>query len=220
MDNQLKSKQLLQSFNMHDLTLPNRVVMAPMTRSRAGENRIPNALMAEYYSQRASAGLIITEATTISPQANGWNQSPGIYTDEMVDGWKLVTDAVHAQGGRVFLQLWHMGRASHSDFHDGDLPVAPSAVAISGDGIHTPDGQKSSMRFRELWKPTRFQRSLRTIAKRRSVRLRQDSTASKSIRPTAICLTSFCNQKPTTERTSTAAALKTDTAFLEKWSTR
>ena len=86
MDNQLMSKQLLQSFNMHDLTLPNRVVMAPMTRSRAGVHRIPNALMADYYVQRASAGLIITEATTISEQANGWNQSPGIYTDEMVDG--------------------------------------------------------------------------------------------------------------------------------------
>ena len=142
MDNQLTSKQLLQSFRMHDLRLSNRVVMAPMTRSRAGESRIPNALMAEYYSQRASAGLIITEATTISPQANGWNQSPGIYTDEMVDGWKLSTEAVHSEGGRIFLQLWHMGRASHSDFHDGDLPVAPSAVAIGGDAIHTPDGQK------------------------------------------------------------------------------
>ena len=142
MNTQPATKQLLEPFEMHDLTLANRMVMAPMTRSRAGKNRIPNALMAEYYSQRASAGLIITEATTISPQANGWNQSPGVYTDEMVDGWKLVTDAVHAQGGRIFLQLWHMGRASHSDFHDGDLPVAPSAVAISGDGIHTPDGQK------------------------------------------------------------------------------
>ena len=142
MDNQLTSKQLLQSFSMHDLTLPSRVVMAPLTRSRAGESRVPNALMAEYYSQRTSAGLIITEATTISPQANGWNQSPGIYTDEMVDGWKLVTEAVHAQGGRTFLQLWHTGRASHSDFHDGDLPVAPSPIAISGDGIHTPDGEK------------------------------------------------------------------------------
>ncbi|WP_298859808.1 alkene reductase [uncultured Gimesia sp.] len=142
MNTQPATKQLLEPFEMQDLTLANHVVMAPMTRSRAGNNRIPNALMAEYYSQRASAGLIITEAVTISTQANGWNQSPGIYTDEMVDGWKLVTEAVHAQGGRIFLQLWHMGRASHSDFHDGDLPVAPSAVAITGDGIHTPDGQK------------------------------------------------------------------------------
>jgi N-ethylmaleimide reductase len=143
MINKLTTKQLLKPFEMHDLTLANRVAMAPMTRSRAGERRIPNALIAEYYKQRASAGLIITEATAISPQANGWNQSPGIYTDEMVDGWKLVTGAVHAQGGHVFLQLWHTGRASHSDFHNGDLPVSAYAIAInSEDGIHTPDGQK------------------------------------------------------------------------------
>jgi N-ethylmaleimide reductase len=151
MDNQLASKQLLQPFNMHDLTLPNRVVMAPLTRSRAGANRIPNALMAEYYAQRASAGLIISEATSISQQALGWNQSPGIYTDEMVDGWRLVTEAVHAEGGHIFLQLWHCGRASHSDFHDGDLPVAPSGIAInSDDGIHTPTGKKSYERPRAL----------------------------------------------------------------------
>lgn len=141
MNAQPSTRQLLQPFEMRNLTLPNRVVMAPLTRSRSGENRIPNALMAEYYSQRATAGLIISEATTISPQANGWNHSPGIYTDEMVEGWRLVTEGVHANGGRIFLQLWHMGRASHSDFHDGVLPVAPSAIPIKGDGIHTPDGQ-------------------------------------------------------------------------------
>lgn len=128
---------------MHDLTLANRVVMAPLTRARSGLRRIPNALMSKYYAQRASAGLIISEATSISPQANGWNQSPGIYTDEMVDGWKLTTDAVHAQGGHIFLQLWHTGRASHSDFHDGKLPVSASAIAInSDDGIRTPAGRK------------------------------------------------------------------------------
>jgi N-ethylmaleimide reductase len=144
MEKKLTSKQLLQPFDMYDLTLANRVVMAPMTRSRAGVNRIPNELMAEYYAQRASAGLIVTEATSISPQALGWNQSPGIYTDEMFEGWRLVTEAVHAEGGHVFLQLWHCGRASHSDFHNGDLPVAPSAIAINNDdGIHTPVGKKS-----------------------------------------------------------------------------
>ncbi len=136
------TRQLLQPFEMHELTLANRVVMAPLTRSRSGEDRIPNALMAKYYSQRATAGLIVSEATTISSQANGWNHSPGIYTDKMVDGWRIVTDAVHAEGGRIFLQLWHMGRASHSDFHNGELPVGPSAIPINGDGIHTPDGQK------------------------------------------------------------------------------
>jgi N-ethylmaleimide reductase len=143
MNNKIATKQLLEPFVMHDLTLANRVVLAPLTRARSGLNRIPNALMAEYYAQRASAGLVITEATSISPQGNGWNQSAGIYNDEMVEGWKLTTEAVHAQGGRIFLQLWHTGRASHSDFHNGELPVSASAIAInSDDGIHTPDGQK------------------------------------------------------------------------------
>jgi N-ethylmaleimide reductase len=133
---------LLQPFHLGDLTLPNRVVMAPLTRGRAGRERIPNPLMAEYYVQRASAGLIVAEATTISEQANGWLESPGIYTDAMEAGWKAVTSAVHAAGGRIFLQLWHMGRASHSDFHGGSLPVSASAVKIDGDGIHTPLGKK------------------------------------------------------------------------------
>ena len=119
---------LYSPFSLRDLTLANRIVLAPMTRSRAGTARVPNALMAEYYSQRASAGLQISEATTISEEANGWNESPGIYTDAMTEGWKLVTKAVHDKGGKIFLQLWHMGRASHSSFHDGQLAVAPSAL--------------------------------------------------------------------------------------------
>ena len=133
---------LFQPFRMHDLTLRNRIVLAPMTRSRAGVERLPNGLMAEYYRQRSGAGLILTEATTISEQANGWNQSPGIYTDEMAEGWKQTTDAVHKAGSRIFLQLWHCGRASHSDFHNGDPAVAPSAIKIDGDAIHTPQGKK------------------------------------------------------------------------------
>jgi N-ethylmaleimide reductase len=133
---------ILQPFLLHDLTLPNRVVMAPLTRGRAGPTRIPNQVMAEYYAQRAGAGLIISEATTISEQANGWLESPGIYTAAMEAGWKQITAAVHAAGGRMFLQLWHMGRASHSDFHDGRPPVSASAVKIEGDGIHTPLGKK------------------------------------------------------------------------------
>jgi len=133
---------LLQSFPLRDIPLRNRIVMAPLTRSRAGASRIPNALMAEYYAQRSAAGLIISEATTISEQANGWLESPGIYTDAMVAGWQLTTDAVHARGGRIFLQLWHMGRASHSSFHGGSLPVSASAIPIAGDGIHTPQGKQ------------------------------------------------------------------------------
>ena len=139
----MTSSSLLQPFQLRDLTLPNRVVMAPLTRSRAGGSRIPNALMAEYYAQRSSAGLIVSEATTISEKANGWLDSPGIYSDAMTEGWRLTTDAVHARGGRIFLQLWHMGRASHSSFQGGSLPVSASAIPITGDGIHTPQGKQS-----------------------------------------------------------------------------
>src|SRR6202007_2609877 len=94
---------LFQPFRLHDLTLPNRIVLAPMTRGRAGAARLPNRLMGEHYAQRSAAGLLVTEATTISEEANGWNESPGIYTDEMTDGWKLTTHAVHAKGGPVCL---------------------------------------------------------------------------------------------------------------------
>jgi len=133
---------LLQPVTLHDLELRNRAALAPMTRARAGAERIPNALMAEYYAQRASAGLIITEATVVSGQGIGWLESPGIYTDEMAEGWKLTTDAVHAKGGSIFLQLWHCGRASHSSFHNGEPAVAPSAIKLEGDHIHTPSGKQ------------------------------------------------------------------------------
>ena len=136
-------QHLLTPFQLGDLTLKNRIVLAPMTRSRAGTERLANTLMAKYYAQRSSAGLLISEATTISAQANGWNESPGIYTEEMQDTWKQVTDAVHAKGTPIFLQLWHMGRASHSSFHNGELPVAPSAIKIDGEGINTPAGKQA-----------------------------------------------------------------------------
>lgn len=133
---------LFDGVTLGDLTLPNRVVMAPMTRGRAGEGQIANALMAEYYAQRADAGLIVTEGTAISPQGYGWVGSPGIYTDAQASGWRLVTDAVHRAGGRVFLQLWHTGRVSHPDFQGGKAPVGPSAV-MAGGHVHTPSGKKS-----------------------------------------------------------------------------
>jgi 2,4-dienoyl-CoA reductase-like NADH-dependent reductase (Old Yellow Enzyme family) len=115
------------------LTLPNRVVMAPLTRSRAvGEGRVPNDLMVEYYVQRASAGLILTEATAVTPQGVGYANTPGIWSDEQVAGWRKVTDAVHQAGGRILLQLWHVGRISHPQFLNGELPVAPSAVRPAG----------------------------------------------------------------------------------------
>ena len=127
----------------NDLTLANRIVMAPLTRARAGQERIPNDLMATYYAQRAGAGLIISEATSISRQGLGWVNSPGIYTDEMLEGWKKITHAVHQKGGKIFLQLWHCGRASHTDFHpELGLPVSASNLPIQGDQIHTPLGKK------------------------------------------------------------------------------
>ena len=128
--------KLFEPFNLGLYQLSNRIVLAPMTRSRAGQSRIPNALMAEYYAQRVDAALLISEATSISIQGLGWNDSPGIYTDEQADAWQLITRAVHEKSGKIFLQLWHCGRASHTSFHpELGLPVAPSAVKINGDYI-------------------------------------------------------------------------------------
>jgi 2,4-dienoyl-CoA reductase-like NADH-dependent reductase (Old Yellow Enzyme family) len=123
---------LFDPLRLGDLVLPNRVIMSPLTRSRAGASRIPNALMAECYAQRASAGLIISEATAVDPMGVGYADTPGIWSREQVEGWKLVTRAVHASGGRIFLQLWHVGRISDPIFLDGKLPVAPSAIAAEG----------------------------------------------------------------------------------------
>ena len=125
---------LFDSLKLGDIVLPNRVIMAPLTRMRSRQpGNIPHALNAEYYAQRAGAGLIISEATQISQQGQGYPATPGIHTAEQVDGWKQVTEAVHAKGGRIFLQLWHVGRISHSSHQpEGRLPVAPSAIKPGG----------------------------------------------------------------------------------------
>jgi 2,4-dienoyl-CoA reductase-like NADH-dependent reductase (Old Yellow Enzyme family) len=115
-----------------DLRLPNRVIMSPLTRSRAGVERVPNALMAEYYTQRASAGLIISEATSVTPMGVGYADTPGVWSAEQVEGWGRVTSSVHDAGGRMLLQLWHVGRVSDPSFLGGALPVAPSAIAPEG----------------------------------------------------------------------------------------
>jgi 2,4-dienoyl-CoA reductase-like NADH-dependent reductase (Old Yellow Enzyme family) len=115
-----------------DLQLPNRILMAPMTRSRSGDARIPNKLMAKYYEQRASAGLILSEATVVTPSGVGYADTPGIWSREQTQGWKHVTRAVHRAGGRIVLQLWHVGRISHPVFLGGAAPVAPSAIAPKG----------------------------------------------------------------------------------------
>lgn len=124
--------RLLDPIAVGDLKLPNRIILAPLTRSRAGKERTPNALMAEYYAQRASAGLILSEATSVTPMGVGYADTPGIWSQVQVAGWKLTTDAVHRAGGRIFLQLWHVGRISDPMFLNGELPVAPSAVAAKG----------------------------------------------------------------------------------------
>lgn len=123
---------LLDPIRIGDLDLPNRVFMAPLTRSRAGVERIPNDLMLEYYVQRAEAGLILSEATAVTPMGVGYADTPGIWSDEQVTGWRKITDAVRAAGGRMFLQLWHVGRISDPFFLNGELPVAPSAISPGG----------------------------------------------------------------------------------------
>ena len=123
---------LFDPITLGDLQLPNRIIMAPLTRCRADEGRVPNALMAEYYVQRASAGLILSEATSVTPMGVGYPDTPGIWSDEQVRGWTNVTKAVHGAGGRIFLQLWHVGRISHTQYLNGELPVAPSAIQPKG----------------------------------------------------------------------------------------
>jgi 2,4-dienoyl-CoA reductase-like NADH-dependent reductase (Old Yellow Enzyme family) len=125
-------KTLFDSYVLGDLTLKNRIVMSPLTRSRAGAGRIPNDLMREYYRQRSGAGLIVSEATSVTPMGVGYADTPGIWLAEQVEGWKKVTAEVHKAGGLIFLQLWHVGRISDPAFLDGQLPVAPSAIAADG----------------------------------------------------------------------------------------
>lgn len=125
----MTNQALFQPYDLGPITLANHIVMAPLTRNRAGAGLVPGELAATYYAQRASAGLLITEATQISPQAQGYQDTPGIYTQAQIEGWRKVTDAVHAKGGRIFVQLWHVGRISHVDLQPGGAaPVAPSAI--------------------------------------------------------------------------------------------
>jgi N-ethylmaleimide reductase len=146
---------LFQPFELGPITLGNRLVMAPLTRNRAGAGDVPHALNAEYYAQRAGAGLIVTEASQISPQGKGYPGTPGIYSAEQVAGWRLVTDAVHKKGGRIFLQLWHVGRISHPSLQpDGELPVAPSALKPDGNAMTTqgwvPFVEPRALRLEEI----------------------------------------------------------------------
>lgn len=123
---------LFESIDLGNLKLSNRIIMAPLTRARAGAERLPNDTMAKYYAQRATAGLIITEATSVTPMGVGYADTPGIWSQEQVEGWKKVTEAVHLKGGSIVMQLWHVGRISDPMFLNGETPVAPSAIAAEG----------------------------------------------------------------------------------------
>ena len=141
---------IFSPFRLGSLGLPNRVVMAPMTRNRAGPGNVPGAMNATYYAQRASAGLIVSEATQVSPQGVGYPGTPGIHSAEQVAGWRRVAEAVHGAGGRIYLQLWHVGRISHPSLQpDGALPVAPSAIAPAGQAM-TREGMKPFVTPRAL----------------------------------------------------------------------
>ena len=134
------AKNLFSPVKIGDLELPNRFIMAPLTRTRA-PGHLPNALMAEYYSQRASTGLLITECTMVTEGTSSFGDDPGIYSQEQIEGWKLTTDAVHKAGGRIFIQIWHGGRAAHPLLNGGKEAVSASAIAIEGE-THTPEGKK------------------------------------------------------------------------------
>ncbi len=153
------TSRLLSPLDLGPLTLPNRVFMAPLTRARAGQpGDVPNELNAEYYAQRAGAGLIVSEATQVSPQGQGYAWTPGIHSDAQEAGWKQVTDAVHANGGRIAAQLWHVGRISHTLLQaDGAAPVAPSALVAEGANafVVRPDGSAGN-------EPTSMPRALET----------------------------------------------------------
>ncbi|MBC6998307.1 alkene reductase [Cytophaga sp. FL35] len=147
----MKEQVILNDYLMGELKLPNRVVMAPMTRSRANnEHNAPTEdLHAPYYTQRATAGLIITEGLQVSKRGIGYINTPGIHSREQVNGWKKVTKSVHRAGGRIFAQLWHVGRISHPDFHNGDLPLAPSAINPEAE-VFTPEGNKQTVTPKEM----------------------------------------------------------------------
>ena len=141
---------LFSPLQLGSIQTANRIFMAPLTRCRAEDEHVPTPLMAEYYAQRASAGLIIAEATMILPGNSAFWHEPGIYSAAQIDGWRLVTDAVHSAGGKIALQLWHGGRACHPDLNDGAVPVAPSAIAIKGEEVHTPNGKQNYTEPRAL----------------------------------------------------------------------
>ncbi len=206
----LGSTDLFDPVQLGPYKLANRIVMAPLTRSRADDAGVPGELQAAYYSQRASAGLIVTEATNISAQGKGYILTPGIWTKEQVAGWKLTTKAVHDKGGRIFLQLWHVGRVSHPDIQlGGALPVAPSAVrAEESASLHLRGFQaaRDAARTRDAGN-SRHRRGLRTrraVRQGRGLRRRRDPFGER-LSPAAVPRPT----RPTSARTATAGRSRT-----------
>jgi 2,4-dienoyl-CoA reductase-like NADH-dependent reductase (Old Yellow Enzyme family) len=193
---------LFDPLQLGDIQMPNRIVMAPLTRLRADSDHLPNDLMATYYSQRASAGLIITEGVPVSSQGVGYANASGIWSEDQADGWKRVTSAVKDRGGRIFMQLWHVGRISDPSLLGGDLPVGPSAIAAKG--------HVSRLRPE---RPFPIPRALGEAEMsdlvesfRRGAQNAQDAGFDGSFTgPTAICSTNSCRKARTSGRTATAA---------------
>src|SRR6201988_1538071 len=146
----MSNQPLFTPYRMEHLDLPNRIVMAPLTRMRAqSHDHVPTTLQAEYYAQRASAGLIVGEATAISPEGFGWADTPGLWTAEQVRGWRRVTDAVHAAGGRIIAQLWHTGAIAHPDVRGGTQPLSASDVDLLQESV-TPTGRRPTVKPRPM----------------------------------------------------------------------
>ena len=209
-----ETTDLFSPYRLGELELANRVVMAPMTRSRAVAGNVPNPLAATYYAQRASAGLIVTEATQVSPQGVGYIRTPGIHSADQVTGWKKVTAAVHQAGGKIFLQLWHVGRISHPDFHGGELPVAPSAIS-PGVEVFTFEGLKPTVTPRAL-ELAEIPGIVEQFTRARTTPSSPVSTASRSMAPMAICSTSSPATAPTSAPMPTAARSPTARACRSK----
>ena len=190
------------------LTLPNRIAMAPLTRSRAAAGNVPTQLNALYYAQRASAGLIISEATQVAPEGQGYVSTPGIHSAEQVQGWRCATGAVHVAGGRIVLQLWHVGRISHQSFQPGGaLPVAPSPIRPNGQA-YTAKGFEPIPTPRALDIAEIPGIVARNMRKGRRTRWQRASTASRCMALTAISSINSCATAPTSAPTLRAAASK------------
>ena len=196
----MSQTKLFEPYKLGPITLPNRLVMAPLTRNRAvPPGMVPSPLAVDYYAQRASAGLLITEASQVSQQGQGYQDTPGIYSKEQVAGWRKVTDRVHEKGGRIFIQIWHVGRVSHDSLQpDGGKPVAPSAIRAKGktfvNGTFTEISEPRALELSEI------PESSTTSSAAPRMRLPPVSTASKSTAPTAICWISSLKTAPTSAR--------------------